>query len=183
MKKRGIWIIVAALILVVGFIIFMNIRQKKLDSRPFVVYEYPSSITITNGTSFLKADTIILSLAHHIFEIDTMDILLYYIPDHINAGEMEFYGIVQQMPFDKKKFLILVNRKLNLPKLFETLSHEFVHIDQYSRGDLEIIGKYAIWKGDTIDMTYAKYEDRPFEIEAFSGQSEIAKELKKLLYE
>jgi hypothetical protein len=183
MKKKGVWIVVAALIIVVGFIIFMNIRQKRLDSRPFVVYEYPSSLTVTNGTLFPKADTIILSLAHHIFKMDTLDILLYYIPDHLNSREMEFYGIVQQMPFDRKKFLILVNKNLDFSKLFETLSHEFVHINQYSRGDLAIIGKNAIWKGDTIDMLQVKYEDRPFEREAFSKQSSISQDLKKLLYE
>jgi len=115
--------------------------------------------------------------------MDTIEILLYYIPDHLNSGEMEFYGIVQQTPFDKKKFLILVNKKLDLSDLFSTLSHEFIHIDQYHRGDLGIIGKYAVWKGDTLDMTEVKYETRPFEKEAFAKQTAIKKEVKELLYE
>jgi len=183
MKKKGVWIIVAVLILLIGFVVLMNIRQRKLDARPFVVYEYPESLTVTNGTSFSKADTIVLSLAHQIFKIDTLDILIYYIPEHINSGEIEFYGIVQQTPFDKKKFLILVNRKMNLSKLFETLSHEFVHINQYDEGSLSIDGKYAIWKGDTINMLEMKYDARPFEREAFAKQTQISKELKKLLYE
>ncbi|HRT03891.1 MAG TPA: hypothetical protein P5513_08125, partial [Candidatus Diapherotrites archaeon] len=62
------------------------------------------------------------------------------------------------------------------------LSHEFVHIDQYDRGDLKIIGNYFIWKGDTVDMRDVKYEYRPFEKEAFSKQSYITKKLVKLLY-
>ena len=147
-KNKWIWIVVAALLLFIGFVIFMNIRQKRMDARPFVVYEYPETIKITNGTTFPKADTIILALAHQVFKMDTVEILLYYIPDHLNSGEMEFYGIVQQTPFDKKKFLILVNRKLDLSDLFTTLSHEFIHIHQYDRGDLEINGKYAIWQGE-----------------------------------
>jgi len=183
MKKKWVWIIIAAIIVLVGFIIFINVRQKKLDARPFNVYEYPETIKIINGTEFSKADTIILSLAHQVFKFDSVQILLYYIPDHLNSGEMEFYGIVQQTPFDKNKFLILVNRKLDLTDLFTTLSHEFVHIDQYKRGDLEIIGKYAVWQGDTLDMTQVKYETRPFEKEAFGNQRVIAKEVKEFLYE
>jgi len=183
MKNKWVWILIASLVILIVFIVFINIRQKKLDARPFVVYEYPETIKITNGTSFPKADTIILSLAHQIFQMDTIEILLYYIPDHLNSGEMEFYGIVQQTPFDKKKFLILVNKKLDLSDLFSTLSHEFIHIDQYHRGDLGIIGKYAVWKGDTLDMTEVKYETRPFEKEAFAKQTAIKKEVKELLYE
>lgn len=182
-RNKWIWIVVAALLLFIWFVIFMNIRQKRMDARPFVVYEYPETIKITNGTTFPKADTIILALAHQVFKMDTVEILLYYIPDHLNSGEMEFYGIVQQTPFDKKKFLILVNRKLDLSDLFTTLSHEFIHIHQYDRGDLEINGKYAIWQGDTIDMTEVKYEFRPFEKEAFGKQTAIKKEVKELLYE
>ena len=75
-----------------------------------------------------------------------------------------------------------MNRKLNLTDLFSTLSHEFIHIDQYDRGDLEIIGKYAVWKGNTLDMTKVKYETRPFEKEAFGKQDAIKKEVKELLY-
>jgi hypothetical protein len=47
----------------------------------------------------------------------------------------------------------------------------------------EIDGHYAIWKGDTLDMLEVKYEDRPFEKEAFRNQDMVSKELKKLLYD
>lgn len=183
MKKKNIWIIIGVILLIIGLIVFLNIRQKKLDARPFNVYEYPASINVINGTKFEKADTIILSLAHQIFKLDTVDIMVYYIPNHLNSGDIEFYGIVQQLPYDDRKFLILVNRNLNLTKLFETLSHEFIHIDQYSRGDLEIFEHYAIWKGDTLDMLEVKYDDRLFEKEAFRNQDMVARELKKLLYD
>jgi hypothetical protein len=183
MRKKYIGILIAAIILLIGLLIYMNIRQKRLDQRPFKIYEYPSTLKVSNGTDWPKADTIILSLAYHIFHIDTGEIILAYIPNHMNSGDMEFYGIVQQIPFDKKKFLILVNRNLDLNKLFITLSHEFVHIHQYSRGDLSVFGHRAIWKGDTLNLLDIKYDDRPFEQEAFSKQASVNSKIKKILYE
>jgi len=182
MKNKFVLVFFSIILIIAIFIVLWNIKENRFYNRPFIKYKYPETIKVHNGTNFSKADTIILTLANQIFKIDTAEIFIYYVPEHLNSESMQFYGIVQQSEFDNKKFIIFVNKKLSTKDLLETLSHEFVHIDQYDRGDLKIIGNYFIWKGDTVDMRDVKYEYRPFEKEAFSKQSYITKKLVKLLY-
>jgi hypothetical protein len=114
--------------------------------------------------------------------VDTADIIIVYIPKQVNDGEMEFYGIVQHIPFKKNQFVILLNKELNMSKLKETLSHEFVHIEQYISGDLVMYPKYAIYKGEDVYFGEVLYWNRSFEKDALKEQGDVIKELNKLLY-
>jgi len=182
MKKW--WVILLVVIAIVSLFIILIIVQKKKDARPFNQFTFPETVMVTNGTTFEKADTIIMVLANKIMGMDTADIKVYYIPDVVNSGEMEFYGIVQQLPFGEHKYLILLNKKLSLSNLKTTLSHEFVHIDQYERCDLFVYGNMYDWKDEKGKFfSDVKYENRPFEKEAIEQQGKIVKELNKLLYD
>lgn len=179
--KVIMWIVVVA-VAVMTLIAIAHLVQKKQEARPFAPYEFPETIVVENSTNY-RADTICMHLAHSILELDTINLILVYIPEHVNEGEMEFYAIVQYLPFKKNQFLILLNRdRLSLGKLKMALSHEFVHIDQYLRGDLSLYPKYAIWKGEDIYFGEVPYEDRPFEKEAFANQGKYLKQLNKFLY-
>ena len=180
MKKWWIFLIVA---IVIFFLVILVIKQSKKDQRPFNHFDFPETVMVTNGTHFEKADTLVMVLANIILDLDTVDIKIYYIPDVVNSGKMEFYGIVQQLPFGEHKYLILLNKKLNLSKLKLTLSHEFIHIDQYERDDLFINGNMYDWKGETKFFSDVKYNDRPFEKEAMGEQGNVVKQLNKLLYD
>jgi len=178
--KKKIWI--PLLILVILVFVTLVIVQKKRDARPFNHYEFPSTLVINNYTDY-RADTLSLYLANKILNLDTLNLTIVYIPDVINDGEMEFYGIVQMLPFEKNQFIMLLSKKkLSLGKLKETISHEFVHIDQYISRDLIVYPGYAMFKGDSIVFKEVKYEDRPFEKDAFKRQDQFKKELEKLLY-
>jgi hypothetical protein len=185
MKKSSkvIWAILAVLLV---FSLFFSIYliQKKRDARPFNTYDFPSTLVVENATEYDRADTLCLYLAHQILGLDTINLILVYIPEHINDGETEFYGIIQYLPFRPNQFLILLNKNnLSLGKLKETLAHEFVHVDQYLRGDLQIYPLYAVWKGEEISFLETKYEDRPFEKEAFANQGSFVRKLNKFLYD
>lgn len=182
MKKKLFWIILI-ITFIIGIFVILNFIQKKRDARPFNIYNFPETISIINGTKYEKADTIIFVLANKIFHLDTLDLIIYYIPDIINSGEMEYYAIVQHLLFGHNKYLILLNKNLSLSKLKISLSHEFVHINQYQSGDLRFYATYAIYKGDSILFKDVKYEDRSFEKEAFFNQGKITKKLNKFLYE
>ncbi len=94
--KRFLWII--PVVILVGVIIGIVIWKKKQDARPFNVYEFPSSISVTNGTDS-RADTLVLVLAHNVFEMDTLDVKIFYLPESVNEGDIEFFGITQKLPF------------------------------------------------------------------------------------
>jgi hypothetical protein len=182
-KIKNIVLIILSLIMLVTFFYVINLIQEKRDSRPFNHYEFPETLVIKNYTDY-RADTICLYLAHKILGLDTVDISITYMPPHINAGKIEYFGLVEKINFGTNKFLILLSKdKISFSKLKTFLCHEFVHIDQYVRGDLELFGSFAIWKGDTIYPKEVDYMNRPFEKEAFSKQSDYLKKLNILLYD
>ena len=125
MKK----IYILILVVFVAVIALLVVIQNKRDNRSFNYNEFPSTLVIENNTEH-RSDTMCLYLLQ-MFNVDTANIIIVYIPEHLNDGEMEFYGIVQHIPFKKNQFVILLNKKLSITKLKETLYHEFVHIEQY----------------------------------------------------
>jgi hypothetical protein len=182
-KIKNIALIILSLIILVAFFYAINLIQKKRDSRPFNYYEFPETLVVENYTEY-RADTICLYLAHKILNLDTANISIAYIPSHINKGEMEYFGIVEKLNFGTNQFLILLHKdKISFSKLKILLCHEFVHINQYVRGDLELFGSFAIWKGDTIYPKEVDYMNRPFEKEAFSKEGDYLKKLNILLYD
>lgn len=178
-----LWVILSA-VLIFTIIGILELVQKKKDARPFNQYDFPSTLVVENSTQYDKADTICLYLAHQVLGLDTLNLIIVYIPEVVQPKEMELYGIVQYIPFKPNQFLILLNRdKMSLTKLKETLSHEFVHIDQYLSGDLVVYPLFAIYKGEDVYLKEVPYEERPFEKEAFAIQGKFYKKLNKLLYD
>ena len=180
----GLRAVLITIVAIFTIITIITIVQKKRDARPFNHYDFSESLAVNNMTDYDKVDTLSLYLAHQILGLDTLNLIVVYIPEHINEGETEYYGIVQQLPFKKNQFIILLNKnKMSLTKLKETLSHEFVHIQQYISGDLVVYPLYAIYKGEDVYLKEIDYEDRPFEKDAFSKQHKYKRELDKLLYD
>jgi hypothetical protein len=176
MKKKWIWIVAA--ILIVLLIVLLIIPKKK---RVFNTFEFPETVMVTNGTEY-RADTVAMVLANKVFEMDTIDLKIFYLPDVVNEGDMEFKGIVQKLPFGPHKYLLLLNKNMRWEELLIVISHEFIHIQQYESGRLIINGKDYWWEGEHgVFDTYNT--SRPFEKEAFSNQNKIKKELTTMLYE
>ena len=184
MKQKKKWLIIILIVsIVLGSMILLIIHQNKQDKRPFKKMDFIETISIQNGTKYKKIDTVIYVLAHDIFKLDTININVFYLPDVFKKSDLEYYAIVQQIPFIPSGYLILLKHDMRLPSLKLILSHEFIHIDQYENGYLSVDNKQAIWKGDTIDFKEVKYKDRPFEKEAFDKQRKIYRTLNELLYE
>jgi len=179
--RKTLWSIIASA-LVVGFIIGMIVWQKKQDARPFNQFDFPETVEVVNHTDF-KADTMSMVLAHEILGLDTLNLVITYIPDHINSDELVFLGMIQQIPFKPNQFVLLLKKRMSFSQLKTVLSHEFVHIGQYIYGDLTVYPEYATYAVDTIVFIEVKYKDRTFEKEAFKQQGRMLKKLNRLLYE
>jgi len=138
----------------------------------------PHEIKIKNLTTFTEASYMSFILSYNVFEIDTLDLIICYLPLS-GEGDLEFSGIVAPLPFGTHRYLMLLNKNLGVDELRETLSHEFIHINQHETGRLVSLGNMFIWEGDTINPDVV-YRDRPFEIEAYNNQDEILKQLNKI---
>ena len=176
--KKG-WIVLIV-VLVIAFFVGLVLWQKKQDARPFNHYDFPETIQVMNATEH-RADTICMLLANEILGMDTLNMTIAYIPV-IKTEEIEFYAVIQYLPFKPHQFVLLLKKDMSFSKLKETLSHEFVHVGQYIYGDLTLYPNYAVYTGDTIVFSEVDYKDRSFEKDAFKQQRLMEKNLEKLLW-
>lgn len=176
MKIKYLIIIVAFILAIISIFI---IRQIKLDNRPFKDVKFSNSIYVENKTEYSKADTICHVLASKVMEFDTLIIHVGNLVVH--SEEMDVDAVTLTHEFDPLRFYIFLSEELSISHLKKVLSHEFIHIEQFLRGDLKYKAPNYFWKGEKIEAT-EPYNLRPFEKEAFMRDSEILKELNKALY-
>jgi hypothetical protein len=78
-----------------------------------------------------------------------------------------------------REITVAVDGALPLPNILYTLAHEMVHVKQFCRGqyrsELARNGRYRrYWLGKQV---IAKYEDRPWELEAFTREGILVSQL------
>jgi len=75
---------------------------------------------------------------------------------------------------DDRWYIVRVDSKLSAKDFVETILHEMVHVKQYVRKELvQHSIKHQLWKGGQIPSE-TKYEERPWEIEAFSLEKDLS---------
>lgn len=96
-----------------------------------------------------------------------------------NNQQMATRAMVSKLPGDHA-YRMLIDPTLKGKDLVNTISHEMAHLDQYERGDLnETPDRQLYWKGQKADTFGKKYQDRPWEAEAYKRQYDIANQVFK----
>jgi hypothetical protein len=80
-------------------------------------------------------------------------------------------GVLQE----GRQILMFLDSSLSMEQLVQTIAHEMIHVKQIARGRLtcfiehgELVNR---WLGETLE---AEYHLRPWEIEAFRKEKELA---------
>lgn len=76
-----------------------------------------------------------------------------------------------------REFKIQVRAEQSMSDMVVTICHEMVHVRQMARSELKEIyrgGHYQVWKGKKLPID-TKYEDQPWEKEAYKMQTRLAK--------
>lgn len=68
--------------------------------------------------------------------------------------------------YKPREFEVQLRKRRSLKSTLQTLAHEFVHVKQFARGELNC--GHTKWLGDRIDSDSIDYNDLPWEIEATS---------------
>ena len=142
----------------------------------------PETIEIINFTTIKNIEPIVKLLAYKVFEFDKIRIRLNYLPAIFNSGDFDYWGVAQKMIDGPQSYQIFLKKNLTQSSLRGVLAHEFVHIDQYNSGDLQVTGAEYIWKGESGNMYDVEYKRRPFELDAGKRSRQVLKDLKKILY-
>lgn len=95
--------------------------------------------------------------------------------DKLSTDSIEFKALLYS-PLPHHYVLYVRENVFNLQQI---LCHEMVHLQQYERGDLKMSNdfKTVTWKGEEYTND-SYYEDREWEVEAFSKQNKLWKKFK-----
>jgi len=174
------WILVAA-VAVMTVIAIRNLVLENRDVKSFASWNFPESYDIQNNTDY-RADTICMYLAN-LQGLDTLNLIIVYIPEHVKEKEVEYSSFVQMIPFKKNQFILMLKRDgISFSKLKIILAHEFIHMEQYISGDLVAYTNFVIYKGEDVYLKEIPYDERPFELDALSEGSKLLKKLNHVLY-
>lgn len=96
---------------------------------------------------------------------------------HYSTPELELEALTYGHEIEGNHFSMLIRRGLRYPD--RVICHEMVHLMQLLRGDLSLNlpARTFTWKGITYHASM-KYEDRPWEREAFRMEGKLLKEYK-----
>ena len=84
-------------------------------------------------------------------------------------------GLCEQM--GRNEVLIESHSRGTLYDYISFLAHESIHMKQFVTGELKTVNRRELWHGE--DFTDVPYKKQPWEVEAWGGQHELAKEFIK----
>lgn len=63
----------------------------------------------------------------------------------------------------------------------KVISHELIHLKQYHTKELSYQNNVVIWKGKPYNLSEITYDDRPWESDAFTRQTELSNKITNIL--
>jgi hypothetical protein len=78
---------------------------------------------------------------------------------------------------DPEGYFIKVHMNAHIYSLIDTVAHEMIHVKQFNRGDLRVIGLRTLYQ--ETDHTDTEYDEQPWEIEAFKESPKLSEKFLK----
>lgn len=177
MKRKNIVIGIIVLLLI-GLVIYFLSNQKE---RTFKRVTLSHNNIITNKTSKSYLDTLVsegldvLGLRGEYVMIKDMNPTLRSAlgPDN----ELRAYIIGE-----RNQYVIYID-DLNREESLTILSHELIHLEQYSSDRLiRMEDTFIMFEGKVYNVNDIAYKNRPWEIEAFKNETDLKIKLEELLF-
>ena len=174
-------IIIILSILFLGLILFY--LNKYNTEQYFNQIELSDNNVIVNTTKQNYMDTVVY-IGMDILKIKDNYITIREMPDEIKSkfNDQNNLDLTASIIGANDQYIIYINQ-VDRVTAIKSLSHELIHLQQYSSGRLLVTGPgVVLWEGKEINVLDIPYNDRPWEIEAFSNQSDLEKKIIKKLY-
>ena len=174
-------IIIVLSILFLGLILFYLNRQNKVEY--FKSIDLSENNSVVNTTKQYYMDTVV-SVGLDILNIKEDYITVRDMPDEIKGrfSEQNNLDLTASIVGANDQYVIYIDN-VDRYTAIKSLSHELIHLRQYSSGKLRVIGSgVVIWEGKEINVLDIPYNDRPWEIEAFKEQNDLEKKILEKLY-
>lgn len=176
MIMRNIWfaILIIGIISVLGFILLQEDNSGEIV---FNQVELSSNNSIINNTQFAYYDTI-LSVGLDALNVKGATVVI----DNLSEPAKENFGgdLRAHVRFFNGIFYLFLG-DVRKSESFDVLSHEMVHITQYLDGNLVYENDLLTWMGQDYNLETIEYDERPWEREAYSLQTDLSREISKIL--
>jgi hypothetical protein len=177
MNKKNI-VIGLVVLIVIGFAIYLLSNQKQ---QTFKKVTLSRNNIISNKTSKSYLDTLVsqgldvLGLKGEYVMIRTMDPSL---KGALGADtELRAYIIGE-----RNQYIIYIG-DLDRQESLTILSHELIHLQQYTSGRLiRMEDRFMMFDGEVYNVDNIEYKNRPWENEAFKKETDLKLKLENILY-
>jgi hypothetical protein len=99
-----------------------------------------------------------------------------------NGAKSQFDGELKAHIRYENEDFYLFTQSMDRNEAIEVLSHEVIHMLQYSSGNLSYSNGNVTWMGEVLELNSKEYEQRPWETEAFQKQSQLMGMVKESLW-
>jgi len=175
--KRKILVILIACLMAVGLFLVISVSAKEEEYFNQVELSDNNFITNSNGVAFY--DTI-LSVGLDEAGISGVNIVVSELSDRakeqFSSGELKAH-----VRYFNGTFYLFLD-KYNRNESIEIISHEIIHMGQYNTGQLIYENSELYWEGQRYDLENLDYENRPWERDAFSKESDLSSKIYNVLY-
>ena len=177
MKRKNI-VIGILVVLLIGLIVYLISTQKQQIS--FKKVTLSNNNIITNRTSKSYLDTLVstgldvLGLKGEFVMIKTLDPSL--------KGSLGTDSELKACIIGQNNQYIIYVDDLSRHESLTILSHELIHLEQYSSGRLiRMEDHFIMFNGEVFNVDNVPYKDRPWEIDAFNKEKGLRTKLEKIL--
>jgi predicted metallopeptidase len=178
MKRKKLIILVLS-VLLVGLISFLLTNTSFSEESYFNQVKLSDNNFITNTEVSTFYDTII-SVGLDEVGVSGVNVVVSELSN--GAKEKFDYGELKAHVryFNGTYYLFL--DKYDRRESIDIISHEIIHISQYNTGQLIYENGELYWEGEFYDLETLDYDNRPWERDAFSGESNLSSKILKKLY-
>ena len=176
MKKNIVKIVVGVVLLII--ILFLIFRTNS-GEKPFNQVHLSEDNSIYNEKFPTYYDTI-LSVAMNEVGLIGHNVILRELSE---GAKSQFDGELKaHIRYENNDFYLFTER-MDKKESITVLSHEVIHMLQYTSGNLSYSNGNVTWMGEVLELNSKEYEQRPWETEAFQKQSKLIGMVNKSLWE
>ena len=196
MKKYYKWIIgVVVLLLIIFSVVRYNKKQvfyeKIQNALKFGIYreqafnriDIQTTNLIANRTDRNYLDSIVY-VGLNEMNLDSVAITIRQISPEVQAMFDSNSQLKAHIIGKGNQYIIFVD-EMSRDEAIKVLSHELIHLKQYYTKKLILEKDKVYWDGKEIyqrEINETKYEQRPWEAEAFTGQRGLENKIREILY-
>lgn len=192
MTTKAKWIIGIILLILIGFILFKKSFRDRLkfkinigiyQEQPFKQFDIETTNMVANRTEDNYLDSIVYVGLNEL-GMDSIAITIRPITEDVKR-QFDSEGTLKAHILGRGKQYIIFLDDMGRDESIKVLSHELIHLRQYVTKKLILHKTEVVWDGEVISeykVSELKYEDRPWEIEAFAEQRQLENKIRNILY-